>query len=349
MDVLFEKNENPTTIHSNVQSPSFNKEEWLKNLFVECPSNIHEMASNLEQLNDEYGNIIGIVLPPEWCCKVIFPINSSSSYFPCITTIGGLSTSIESVNKGYVGYVNGIEKSVSRNSFVFDESSKKCLEAWANNKYRENYDKIIVSNELSTFYSRLIDSLCQMSGRIIWDNIRLLYSTYYEKIEIGTISGLIKINRYILSGAVPFLLYPAGLQISSIDFEKLFDHSVPKDWKEQKIQEINNISNKFDRDLINALMEIDEMPSSNYNEIIFKYWRISNLHLFSVDNLAPAIWLNLLLNKQMDQMIDWRKINPHILRGLSHKSSCNELGDYLGQFLSKTYLNEIITSRNVNF
>lgn len=348
VDVFFEKNGKLEPIHSNIKSPSFNREEWLKNLFIECPSNIHEIASNLEQLSDEYGNIIGIVLPPEWCCKVVFTTNSSSNYFPCVTTIGGLSTSIKSEKKGYVGYVNGIEKSVSRNHFVLEESSKKCLQSWAFLKYRENYDIIIDSNNLSDLYSHLVD-FCDVTGRLLLDNMCLLYSTYQEKIEVGTIFGLFRVNHYLHSGVGSYFTHLIDLELTRIDIVQLFDPSISKDWKEQKLKEINNVSSKYDRDLITALIEIDKLPSSNYNEIIFKYWMISKLRFFSIDNLSSIVWLNFLLNEKINQMIIWESINPDILKELLYKSSCNELGDYLGQFLSETYLDEIITSRKVNF
>lgn len=320
-DVFFDSNGNIKKIHTNIESKSFNREEWLEGLFVENPDNIRELASNLEQLKDERGNIIGLILPPEWYGKIISQ-DTKPIRIPCIQTIGGLATSLGLVDNymdshwGYIGYLNGIEDSISRNNVVFDISSKKCLQTWAYNKYRKNYNIILDSDNLSVYYSRLIDSLCQMGGRIMQDNERLLYSTYRDNIEMGTLSGLFKINRYLLSGVVPFLLYPTGLELTTIDFEKLFDVTVSDDWKDHELKRIFETCSDIDRHLIKELIRIDKLPSTSCHEIIYKFFRIISLHdLFSIHNAAPSVWFNISLDKYCQKMIDWWSMDlGHLLK-----------------------------------
>lgn len=59
-----------------------------------------------------------------------------------------------------------------------------------------------------------------------------------------------------------------------------------------------------------ALKEIDKMPQTNFDEIIEKYVEINIAHPFREGNGRSArIWLDLILKKEINRVVDWSKIN----------------------------------------
>ena len=62
--------------------------------------------------------------------------------------------------------------------------------------------------------------------------------------------------------------------------------------------------------LKNALEYIDRMPQSNFDEIVEKYVEMNVAHPFREDNGRSArIWLDLILKKELGQVVDWSKID----------------------------------------
>ena len=62
--------------------------------------------------------------------------------------------------------------------------------------------------------------------------------------------------------------------------------------------------------LKNALDSIDNMPQSNFDEIIEKYVEMNIAHPFREGNGRSArIWLNLILKKELKQVVDWSKVD----------------------------------------
>mgnify|MGYP004675850459 FL=1 len=59
-----------------------------------------------------------------------------------------------------------------------------------------------------------------------------------------------------------------------------------------------------------SLENIDKMPQSSYDEIIEKYVEMNIAHPFREGNgRSMRIWLNLILKKEIHQVIDWRKVD----------------------------------------
>ena len=59
-----------------------------------------------------------------------------------------------------------------------------------------------------------------------------------------------------------------------------------------------------------ALKQIDKMPQSNFDEIIDKYIEMNIAHPFREGNgRSTRIWLDMILKKEMGQVIDWSKVN----------------------------------------
>ena len=59
-----------------------------------------------------------------------------------------------------------------------------------------------------------------------------------------------------------------------------------------------------------ALEKIDKMPQSNFDEIIEKYIEMNIAHPFREGNgRSTRIWLDLILKKEINMVIDWSKVD----------------------------------------
>ena len=62
--------------------------------------------------------------------------------------------------------------------------------------------------------------------------------------------------------------------------------------------------------LKNALDSIDNMPQSDFDEIIEKYVEMNIAHPFREGNGRSArIWLDLILKKELQKVVDWSKVD----------------------------------------
>ncbi len=59
-----------------------------------------------------------------------------------------------------------------------------------------------------------------------------------------------------------------------------------------------------------ALIHIDQMPQSTFDEIVQKYVEMNIAHPFREGNgRSTCIWLDILLKKELGQVIDWSKVD----------------------------------------
>lgn len=59
-----------------------------------------------------------------------------------------------------------------------------------------------------------------------------------------------------------------------------------------------------------ALAQIDRMPQSNFEQIVEKYVEMNVAHPFREGNgRATRIWLDLLLKKELRQVVDWNQVD----------------------------------------
>lgn len=59
-----------------------------------------------------------------------------------------------------------------------------------------------------------------------------------------------------------------------------------------------------------ALEHIEKMPQSTFDEIVEKYVEMNVAHPFREGNgRATRIWLNLMLKKELGQVVDWSKVD----------------------------------------
>ena len=107
------------------------------------------------------------------------------------------------------------------------------------------------------------------------------------KVEIGTFKGLSFIHNYLFEDIYSFAGKIRTVNISKDDFR-----FAPLMYLEV------------------SLKNIDSMAQSNFDEIIEKYVEMNIAHPFREGNgRATRIWLDLILKKEIKQVIDWNKVD----------------------------------------
>ncbi len=108
-----------------------------------------------------------------------------------------------------------------------------------------------------------------------------------NEFEVGTFNGLSKIHEFLFND----IYYFAG--------------KIRKD-------NISKGSFRFASSLYleEILSKINEMPQSTFEEIIRKYVEMNIAHPFREGNgRSTRIWLDMILKKEINKVIDWSKIN----------------------------------------
>ncbi len=117
--------------------------------------------------------------------------------------------------------------------------------------------------------------------------IALYESNLVDESEIGKLSGLAKIHKFL--------------------FEEIYDFA-------GKIRTVNIAKGNFRfapvMYLNAALKHIDDMPQATYDEIIEKYVEMNVAHPFREGNgRSIRIWLDLILKKELKLVVDWNKVD----------------------------------------
>ena len=115
----------------------------------------------------------------------------------------------------------------------------------------------------------------------------LFESGEINRIEVGTFNGLAQIHAYL--------------------FGEIYDFA-------GKVREVNIAKGNFRfaplMYLETSLENITKMPQNNFEEIIKKYVEMNIAHPFREGNgRATRIWLDLILKKEIKQVIDWNIID----------------------------------------
>lgn len=108
-----------------------------------------------------------------------------------------------------------------------------------------------------------------------------------NQVEVGTFAGLAFIHAYF--------------------FGEIYDFA-------GKLRDVNIAKGSFRfaplMYLKQALKQIDTMPQGNYDEIIEKYVEMNIAHPFREGNgRSTRIWLDLILKKEIQQVIDWNQVD----------------------------------------
>lgn len=97
--------------------------------------------------------------------------------------------------------------------------------------------------------------------------------------------------------------------------------------------------------LLDALKQIERMPQSTFDEIIEKYVEMNVAHPFSEGNgRSTRIWLDLILKKKLQLVIDWSKVNKEDYLSAMERSPIKNLEI---KFLLQNALTEHIDDREV--
>lgn len=94
-----------------------------------------------------------------------------------------------------------------------------------------------------------------------------------------------------------------------------------------------------------SLENIDKMPQSSYDEIIEKYVEMNIAHPFREGNgRSMRIWLDLILKKEIHQVIDWSKVDKEDYLLAMERSPIKDIEI---KFLLKNALTDHVNDREI--
>ena len=133
----------------------------------------------------------------------------------------------------------------------------------------------------STELFRVEEKISKLKAIELFEN-KVIYD-----LKVGTFESLVFIHKYLFDEIYDF----AG-EIRTVNIAKGNFRFAPVMY------------------LKSALEYIDNMPQSNFDEIVEKYVEMNVAHPFREDNGRSArIWLDLILKKELGQVVDWSKID----------------------------------------
>ena len=117
--------------------------------------------------------------------------------------------------------------------------------------------------------------------------IQLFESGYLDSLDAGTFASLAKIHQFL--------------------FDEIYDFA-------GQVRDVNIAKGNFRfapvMYLQAALENIDKMPQKSFDDIIAKYVEMNVAHPFREGNGRSArIWLDLMLKKELNLVVDWSKVN----------------------------------------
>lgn len=118
---------------------------------------------------------------------------------------------------------------------------------------------------------------------------KMFETGYLNTLEPGTFEALKKIHKYLFEEIYEF----AG-ELRKVNIAKGNFRFIPLTYLEE------------------AIKNIEKMPQSTYEEIIEKYVEMNIAHPFREGNgRSTRIWLDLILKKELNLVVDWSKVNKN--------------------------------------
>lgn len=122
-------------------------------------------------------------------------------------------------------------------------------------------------------------------------------------VEVGTAKGLCQIHHYLFDGLYDFAGQIRTMNIAKGGFR---------------------FANCLYLDAI--LPVIERMPETSFEAIIAKYVEMNIAHPFMEGNgRATRIWLDLILKRSLDKVVDWRKVDKDLYLQAMERSPINDL------------------------
>ncbi|MCD5118193.1 protein adenylyltransferase Fic [Enterococcus faecalis] len=146
--------------------------------------------------------------------------------------------------------------------------------------------------------------LNRVEERVSKEKAKQLYdSGDIDRVEVGTFKGLSYIHNYLFEDIYEFAGKVRNQNISKGNFR-----FAPVMYLEV------------------ALEHIDKMSQSNLDEIVAKYVEMNIAHPFREGNgRATRIWLDLILKKELQQVVDWNLIDKEDYLSAMERSPVNDL------------------------
>lgn len=149
---------------------------------------------------------------------------------------------------------------------------------------------------------------------------QLFDSDDIAQVEVGTFAGLAFIHTYLFADIYPF----AG-QLRTVNIAK------------------GNFGFARVMYLEASLAHIDRMPQGDFDAIIEKYVEMNVAHPFREGNgRATRIWLDLMLKKEIRQVVDWNRVDKEEYLSAMQRSPVKDLEI---KFLLKQALTDQIDDR----
>ncbi|EGO7767594.1 protein adenylyltransferase Fic [Enterococcus faecalis] len=146
--------------------------------------------------------------------------------------------------------------------------------------------------------------LNRVEERVSKEKAKQLYdSGDIDRVEVGTFKGLSHIHNYLFEDIYEFAGKVRNQNISKGNFR----------FAPVMYLEI-------------ALEHIDKMPQRNLDEIVAKYVEMNIAHPFREGNgRATRIWLDLILKKELKQVVDWNLIDKEDYLSAMERSPVKDL------------------------
>lgn len=140
-------------------------------------------------------------------------------------------------------------------------------------------NKLNITNQLEL--SKVEEKISKQKVKQLFDSGEI------NRIEVGNFKGLAQIHDYLFCDIYNF----AG-KLRDVNIAKGSFRFAPLIYLEQSLENIT------------------KMPQSNFDEIIEKYVEMNIAHPFRESNgRATRIWLDLMLKKEIKQVIDWNEVD----------------------------------------
>ena len=182
--------------------------------------------------------------------------------------------------------------------------------------------KSFPNNKASRFIEWFTNSDESIDGKSRSKAYALIEIRLIDSIEVGTVKGLQQIHAYLFGG-----LYDFAGQIRTVNIAKAGFQFAMAQYLGQ------------------TLADVERMPEDSFENIIDKYVEMNVAHPFREGNgRSTRIWLDLILKKELQLVIDWSKVNKEDYLSAMERSPIKDLEI---KFLLKNALTEHIDDREV--